>query len=354
MRQREDNGKYLLENKLRTWSELKRKAAAQASSTPSTKTGILSPGIPPIRKWGGCQGGCRHGHEEYPRRKQAAQLQDLSLPAAQIEDVPTAEKPDNPVGENVPITSNVTAVMRPQTAIRDATRTNSFTSTASSSTTSPTLSAKPAPSVSKSHANASNLHLPFHTRVVSPYGRDAGGSLSGAATPAEGFSDIESDGGVSSIGGGGISGIGSQSAIAAAQKRRSGYFDRHSMNPSGFDGTKNAASASGRGSEAGSERGGDGEGTRENEGRVRKVMRKQHTEDQLDEWVRRGGMGKGTRADALGDHENEMENESGDNTGGEGLDVGGGDDDRADEEVSAPEEVERAMEEDRSLRGSVY
>jgi hypothetical protein len=82
MRKQEDSGKYILENKLRTWSEL-RKERAQAVKekeekektkdkkeekdkvdTPKlerTKTFIVT------RRWGGCPNGCNHG-SHYKRR----------------------------------------------------------------------------------------------------------------------------------------------------------------------------------------------------------------------------------------------------------------------------------------------
>src|SRR6187402_2359240 len=93
MRKKEDSGKYILENNLRTWSELKRErlalAAAKEKASPSTTastplsekdkekekkllggtpaiaeaTGTISPpaAIPVRKKWGGCPNGCDHG-----------------------------------------------------------------------------------------------------------------------------------------------------------------------------------------------------------------------------------------------------------------------------------------------------
>lgn len=69
-----DNGKYLLENKLRTWSELKKERAAQQAlltggnskmdSAPSATPRIpTDPSAPPVemrRRWGGCPNGCNH------------------------------------------------------------------------------------------------------------------------------------------------------------------------------------------------------------------------------------------------------------------------------------------------------
>ncbi|KAF9889140.1 hypothetical protein FE257_007629 [Aspergillus nanangensis] len=62
-----DNGKYVLQNQLRTWSELRREKAQDAQRERNAKG--LSP-LPPTpseipppirRKWGGCPEGCSHG-----------------------------------------------------------------------------------------------------------------------------------------------------------------------------------------------------------------------------------------------------------------------------------------------------
>ncbi|KAF8864030.1 phosphoglycerate mutase-like protein [Acephala macrosclerotiorum] len=106
MRKKEDSGKYILENNLRTWSDLKRerlaaaaakdKAAASASTmsekdkekekkvlgngtgngeassnTPST---IGSP-IPVRKKWGGCPNGCDHGKHSYRKENSMHAMQ---------------------------------------------------------------------------------------------------------------------------------------------------------------------------------------------------------------------------------------------------------------------------------------
>jgi broad specificity phosphatase PhoE len=75
---RQDSGKYVLENKLRTWSELRREKAAVAAKEESegkangtNKDGqklkktnlsplVLSSPIEARRRWGGCPNGCNH------------------------------------------------------------------------------------------------------------------------------------------------------------------------------------------------------------------------------------------------------------------------------------------------------
>lgn len=96
MRQKENSGKYILENKLRTWSELKRERLAMATTkekpqvTPPSNaserekekekekerklvTGVESQVVPaspvPVRKkWGGCPQGCDHGKHQYHKK----------------------------------------------------------------------------------------------------------------------------------------------------------------------------------------------------------------------------------------------------------------------------------------------
>ncbi|KAH7155058.1 histidine phosphatase superfamily [Dactylonectria estremocensis] len=60
---KQDNGKYILENKLRTWSELRRERKDKedrektSAKLPRTKTFVAT------RRWGGCPNGCNHnGH----------------------------------------------------------------------------------------------------------------------------------------------------------------------------------------------------------------------------------------------------------------------------------------------------
>ncbi len=103
MRQKEDSGKYILENNLRTWSELKRErlaaAAAKEKANPSNGTsisekdkekekkllggagesssgtaGATSP-IPVRKKWGGCPNGCDHGKHHYKKENSMHAMQ---------------------------------------------------------------------------------------------------------------------------------------------------------------------------------------------------------------------------------------------------------------------------------------
>lgn len=107
MRKKEDSGKYILENNLRTWSELKKErlaAAAAKEKLPSSSTtqlsekekekqkklleaattqGTASP-IPVRKKWGGCPNGCDHGKHYFKKENSmhAMQLNGRPLDAA--------------------------------------------------------------------------------------------------------------------------------------------------------------------------------------------------------------------------------------------------------------------------------
>jgi hypothetical protein len=76
MKQSETNKKYILQNELRTWSELKRRAAAagggnSTSTTPSrthSQSALTESPTIPIRRWGGCVNGCNHDKANWPKR----------------------------------------------------------------------------------------------------------------------------------------------------------------------------------------------------------------------------------------------------------------------------------------------
>lgn len=114
MRKKEDSGKYILENNLRTWSELKReRAAASAAATKSavsekdqekerkllgngtgtgetsSSSGVGSP-IPVRKKWGGCPNGCDHGKHSY-RKENSMHAMELNGKASSVSPAPGLE-----------------------------------------------------------------------------------------------------------------------------------------------------------------------------------------------------------------------------------------------------------------------
>lgn len=86
MKKNPDNGKYLLQNKLRTWSELKKERELEWKSEVVSKglqPALVTPSDGPIpvrRRWGGCPDGCDHGlvptwkEREKPKRQNTSDL----------------------------------------------------------------------------------------------------------------------------------------------------------------------------------------------------------------------------------------------------------------------------------------
>ncbi|EOA87531.1 uncharacterized protein SETTUDRAFT_161079 [Exserohilum turcica Et28A] len=131
MKRSENNGRYILQNELRTWSELKRRAAKEKEEQPKSATTAASgratpltglnqvgsnasPTVP-IRRWGGCVNGCNHDKINYPRRPMrkntmeylGSNSQQASAPAAQHMEPVESELEDHPVvaqeGDHAPV-----------------------------------------------------------------------------------------------------------------------------------------------------------------------------------------------------------------------------------------------------------
>ncbi|KAG2161090.1 hypothetical protein VTO58DRAFT_104351 [Aureobasidium pullulans] len=259
-----DSGKYVLQNQMRTWSEYKRRAIPQHNAQ-VTASQVASPAIP-ARKWGGCVGGCTHQHSKYPRR---VKKQDELTTKAQI---PNQEQEDHPIAtQEVPLLS--TPLRAPSTA----------------STTEPN--------------SPISLRLPS-SRPSFIQGRDGGGSLSGMATPAEGFSDVsgtESD------------------YFARLQHDHHHHRNLSDANPNNPTGASSKRPLKGR-----------------------------PTAKDLDTWMRESGMGSGARADPLGDEYNEHDDADGDDEQ-EGDNI---------VPMNEPSEIIEQLKlqeiEDKSIRGSVY
>lgn len=93
MKQSETNKKYILQNELRTWSELKRRAAAAGGTTSTSTTPSRthshsaltdSPTITiPTRRWGGCVNGCNHDKINWPKRPMRKNTVEYMSPQSQ-------------------------------------------------------------------------------------------------------------------------------------------------------------------------------------------------------------------------------------------------------------------------------
>ncbi|CAG8960638.1 hypothetical protein HYFRA_00013516 [Hymenoscyphus fraxineus] len=116
MRKKEDSGKYILENNLRTWSELKKErleaaAAKEKLSSSSTQLsekdkekekrlvdaaqgGLASP-VPIRKKWGGCPNGCDHGKYNYKKENSmhAMQLNGRPIDVSTTKETIIARRP---------------------------------------------------------------------------------------------------------------------------------------------------------------------------------------------------------------------------------------------------------------------
>lgn len=301
MKQNLDNGKFVLQSQLRTWSELKRqRAEAEAAKKdplpspqrrntlsqflPNRAKANASP--PPRSKWGGCVGGCNHNHDHYPRRNQRAPKATPASPA---------------IGD-----SSAQAPLQPPPSAE----TGTIPIKQSSNEVVDTPAAHAAPPVPTEDISPKMIRAPPSLPTPIPshllQGRDGGGTDSGAPTPHEPLSD---------------------------QEQESDYFDPLHRLP------KSAQAASSKGSTIASP-GTSGSGVHaENlDAALRKKATKQRrkpTEEDLERWVNESGMGVGTRADALGDEPSDASD------GGE-------------EGIEEESELERQEREDRSVRGSVY
>ena len=110
MKQSPTNGKYILENELRTWSDLKKRAATdgKTNSTPTssrpaplagTSGNSTSSPVVPIRRWGGCANGCNHDKINWPKRvmrKNTADFLGGQPPVAPLAHL-AGEKEEHPI-----------------------------------------------------------------------------------------------------------------------------------------------------------------------------------------------------------------------------------------------------------------
>ncbi|EWZ02436.1 hypothetical protein FOMG_04122 [Fusarium oxysporum f. sp. melonis 26406] len=186
---KQENNKYLLENKLRTWSDLRRERKDKedkdkdkdSSKLPRTKTFVVT------RRWGGCPNGCDHSRH-YAKRE------DLEIMRKKDHENGGPE----PYGKITNTDEIITIVSRKQKAQLDCIGTNSESAT---------LGAHdedgPEIDISSNHEGKSVSDLNDTPSVISaseyiqsPYlhiGRDGGGSYSGHTSAAETDNDSSED-----------------------------------------------------------------------------------------------------------------------------------------------------------------
>ncbi|KAL4741586.1 histidine phosphatase superfamily [Aspergillus similis] len=209
MKLNEDSGKYVLQNQLRTWSELRmekereRQQEQAAKGLPANSTPSETP-VPIRRKWGGCPNGCNHGvsrmsyqrtskthsgdsrkeHDSHhkaaqdaPRNNQTSQSTNQSTDANTVNEGQTIEAPEPAIGDKaaeVPLKT-----LHPNAQY--------------SSTPEPTTPTQPHNTKHHHHYQTSPKHLrdPLDQDHLHPnynlihlVGRDGGGTLSGAGSVA--------------------------------------------------------------------------------------------------------------------------------------------------------------------------
>ncbi|KAF5020083.1 hypothetical protein F66182_7889 [Fusarium sp. NRRL 66182] len=180
---KQDSSKYLLENKLRTWSDLRRerkdkegkdeKDCSDCSKLPRTKTFVVT------RQWGGCPNGCDH-------RRLYVKREDLDMMRKKDHENGGPE----PYGEVACPGEIVTVIKRKQKSQIDL-----IASSSESATPGATEDDGPEIDVSSNHGNKSVSDLNDTPSVISaseyiqsPYlhiGRDGGGTYSGHTSAAE-------------------------------------------------------------------------------------------------------------------------------------------------------------------------
>lgn len=297
MRKSNDSGKYILENQLRTWSQLRqeRLAITAATKTPSSTpesgqtsgkdkekesrllgagrspAGSSSP-IPTHKRWGGCPNGCDHGKHYYKKENSMHAMQLNGRPIASASassthvDTIAARRPaarrwqsssdedeDDPRGKSGP----------PELDVQ-----KSLEETVSSPDGTPSF-------ISIEDRLGSRIRSPNDLLGIRHAGRDGGGSASGANSDAE-FSAEED-----------------------VRKRLA-------------------------------------KGRNGNNGLGISVLSRKFTREESD------GMGKGVKADALGDQSDD------------GDDDAGGQSDEGGEPSPKLLEIQQAEILDKSIRGSVY
>lgn len=185
---KQENNKYLLENKLRTWSDLRRERKDKEDKDkdrdslklPRTKTFVVT------RRWGGCPNGCDHSRH-YAKRE------DLEIMRKKDHENGGPE----PYGKITNPDEIITIVSRKQKAQLDCIGTNIESTTLGAHDDGPEID------ISSNHEGKSVSDLNDTPSVISaseyiqsPYlhiGRDGGGSYSGHTSAAETDNDSSED-----------------------------------------------------------------------------------------------------------------------------------------------------------------
>ncbi|KAF1982723.1 phosphoglycerate mutase-like protein [Aulographum hederae CBS 113979] len=209
MKRREDNGKFILQNQLRTWSDLKKRAAATGAPAKSLPDPTAASNVP-IRRWGGCANGCDHDKVNFPRRTKRQNTNDFQSNPPVAKAIAEAEKKekekeDSPLAAHdassslsaMPPTSNPTKPPPRAGSVTTSTSQEPSILTPPSSTTTAVIRSDDSNDASEEddeafpHQHHISPNKPKKTRpnLLSVRGRDGGGSQSGMGTPFAGNSD---------------------------------------------------------------------------------------------------------------------------------------------------------------------
>ncbi|KAI9716401.1 MAG: hypothetical protein M1828_000343 [Chrysothrix sp. TS-e1954] len=165
MKRSGDHGKFVLQNQLRTWSELKkRKAEEEGRKADQTHEHV------PQKRWGGCPEGCAHETEGYPKREKKTIQATEQQHKQQQSDTSSASESKQNSGD----VENDTKT--PQRSRVNEDEEEAFPDPAQAAN-------KTLPERIAQSTNQQKKPLPGWLEA----GRDFGGSQSGAATPASGM-----------------------------------------------------------------------------------------------------------------------------------------------------------------------
>ncbi|KAK2802733.1 hypothetical protein FQN51_004260 [Onygenales sp. PD_10] len=326
MKKKEDNGKYVLQNKLRTWSELKRERELEREreAAAQKEAGIVNASpmpdespIPIRRKWGGCPDGCNHSLVKYWKRKPQRQATKEFAEDEGTVDAKNTQPIDMAIKAK-PATTLEIAIERANNSVRQDYISPSFTSSSS-------------PDGTPSHIS---LNLPPDATSQPQSEDERDGKQPRPATAFQNINDLPSRGiGILHLGGrdGGGSQSGTTSRITSDNDETDNFGDDDENYNFNTPSRHHANS------------------------RQRRQIR-----DHLLPKEHRGGRGV---ANTLGDRDDD-DNNSRDpgqwgplqnNTNDEKAVTAGTDDAPAEDELEQEEDaLDRAKSQDQSIRGSVY
>jgi hypothetical protein len=181
MKQNYDNGKFILQNELRTWSDMKRKKALENAGNVVKKEEVKKE-EQPRRMWGGCAMGCDHAGKEYPRRPRRQNTTDS------LSGKPVARSNDK-TAVNLSGTKDKELDAAPTTDTQaPPTTTSEDTNVEDESDADDADHDSSSPVSSPPKKSFSGIQLPIRQKgrqvsLLAKLGRDGGGSNSGLGSP---------------------------------------------------------------------------------------------------------------------------------------------------------------------------